>query len=63
METFWTLFKESVIIQALMALVLLGTICYLCIIQVPVPDLISQSFILILGFYFGAKTQARIGGG
>jgi len=63
MDTFWALFKESVIIQALMALTLLGTICYLTIIQVPVPDLIAQAFVLILGFYFGSKTQARIGGG
>jgi hypothetical protein len=62
-DTFWALFKESVIIQALMALVLLGTICYLTIMQIAVPDLISQAFVLILGFYFGSKAQAKIGGG
>ena len=56
MSKFWELFAESVIIQALMALILLCTICYLYILALPVPDTLVNAFMVILGFYFGGKT-------
>ena len=60
METFWTLFKESVIIQAIIALTCLGVIAYLAINQLPIEPLFKDTFILVLGFYFGSKSQAGV---
>jgi len=56
MSKFWELLEESVLIQALMALSMLGAIIYLVIQQIPVPDILTNGFLLILGFYFGSKS-------
>lgn len=56
MEKFYELLKESVLIQAIIALSLLGAIIYLTVIQVAVPDILVNGFLLVLGFYFGSKS-------
>lgn len=56
MTKFWELLQESVLIQASMALGLLGTIIYLTVQGQEVPDILTNGFLLILGFYFGSKT-------
>lgn len=56
MAKFWELLEESVLIQAIMALGLLGTIVYLTVQGREVPDILTNGFLLILGFYFGSKT-------
>ena len=60
MDGFWQALRESVILQALMTLGLLGTIVYLYIAGRPVPQELTTAFMLILGFYFGSKTQAQL---
>jgi hypothetical protein len=60
MDTFWKLLQESVIVQALITLVLVIAVAYLSITQQPVPDLLSTSLMLVLGFYFGQKTQQQV---
>lgn len=60
MDTFWKLLQESVIVQALITLVLVIAVCYLAVTNQPVPDLLSTSLMLVLGFYFGQKTQQQI---
>lgn len=60
MAKFWELFAESVIIQALMALILLGVISYLYVVGQEVPDTLVNAFMIILGFYFGGKTQMAV---
>ena len=60
MQDFWSLFKESVIIQAVVALVLLTTICYMYATKQEVPGELINFFAVVLGFYFGSKTQASI---
>ena len=60
MQDFWSLFKESVIIQAIVALVLLTTICYMYATKQEVPGELINFFAVVLGFYFGSKTQAAI---
>jgi hypothetical protein len=57
MAKFWELFAESVVIQAAMALILLGVISYLYVVGQEVPDTLVNAFMIILGFYFGGKTQ------
>lgn len=56
MSKFWELLEESVLIQAIMALSLLITIVYLVVQEMPIPDILTNAFLLILGFYFGSKT-------
>ena len=60
MSTFWALFRESVIIQGILALAFVGTACYLSIVGQEPPSLITEGMMLILGFFFGSKVaQAR----
>ena len=60
MSNFWSLFKESVIVQAIITLILLVTICYMYVTGLEVPDTLGIAFGTVLGFYFGSKTQASI---
>jgi len=57
-DTFWSLLKESIIVQSLMTLMLWGAIVYLVITGQTIPDLLSAGGMAILGFWFGAKTTA-----
>lgn len=64
MEKFWELFAQSVIMQALLALIMVSVICYLAVMGQPIPDVLVNGTMLILGFFFGAKsaqTQAWLG--
>ena len=60
MKEFWSLFKESVIVQAVIATMLLGTICYMYASGQAVPDTLVIAFGTVLGFYFGSKVQTSI---
>lgn len=60
MDKFWELFKQSVIIQALMALTLLGVISYMYIAGMEVPEMLAGFFGLIMGYYFGTKGQQQL---
>lgn len=60
MKGFWELFKTSVIVQALIAIMLLGTICYMYATGQEVPDQLTIFFGVVLGFYFGSKVQTSI---
>jgi len=63
MDEFWRLLEESVILQALITVVLIGTICYLYITGREVPQPLVDMALLILGYYFGSKTQQFISRG
>lgn len=54
------LLKQSVLIQALLAVMSVGTMVYLYIVGRPVPDELVTVVMLILGFYFGTKSQNLI---
>ncbi len=60
MSTFYLLMKQSIIVQALITLIIVSTISYLYIIGQPVPSDLMTIAVLILGFYFGSKTQQRV---
>lgn len=57
MNEFWTLVRESVILQAIITLALIGTVIYLVVSGIEVPDLISSLTLLVVGFYFGSKVE------
>ena len=60
MDMFWALFKESVIIQAVLALLFSSTVCYLFLTAQPVPGELLALLGTVVGFYFGSKSAATI---
>lgn len=60
MTKFWELFAESVILQAILALMFGGTVCYMYIASMEVPDTLLTLLGAIIGFYFGGKTQVAV---
>lgn len=60
MNKFWELVKESVIVQGTVTLIMVGTICYMYVNGLEVPDALTVAFGTILGFYFGSKSQNTI---
>lgn len=61
MEWFKEQFSQSNIIAGLLSLGIWGTIVYLSIIQVPVPDLLTAGGMAIIAFFFGSKVGRREG--
>lgn len=57
MEKFWEYMGESILVQALITVVLVLTICYLFLAGREVPDLLGALCGTVLGFWFGTKTQ------
>jgi len=55
MHTFWSLLKESVILQAVLTLGIWIAVIYLIVTSQVVPDVLSMAANLVLGFYFGSK--------
>jgi hypothetical protein len=60
MKTFWDLFAESVIIQGILALFTVGAIIVLLFMGREVPKELWALSGIIIGFYFGAKTQQAV---
>jgi len=61
MDKFWLLLKQSVIIQAVITLILISTICTMYLTNREVPKELFSLVLLIVGFYFGSKARP-IGG-
>ena len=59
MSIFWSLLRESVIVQGTITLCFVVTVCYLALTAQPIPELMAQGMMLILGFFFGAKSVVR----
>jgi uncharacterized membrane protein len=57
MDKFWELMEQSVIVQGLVTLVFVITACVVMVQGKPVPELLQAALMLILGWYFGSKTQ------
>jgi hypothetical protein len=56
MQTFWQLLRESILVQSLVTLMLVGAIIYMYVVGREVPaDLVNIS-LLVLGFWFGTKS-------
>jgi hypothetical protein len=60
MITFWDLLAESVIIQGILALLTVGAIIGLLFLGREVPKELWALAGIVIGFYFGAKTQQAI---
>ena len=58
MERFWSLLEESVIVSGAIALGCIGAVIYLSVRGLPVPDVLVNVSMIVVGFFFGGKVQA-----
>jgi len=54
------LLEDSVITQSILVLLVFGTIVYCIISGTPIPDVLNQYGMVIIGFFFGAKTTRQV---
>jgi len=57
MNRFWELLEESVIVSGLIALSCVGCVIYLCVMGMPIPDILVNVTMIVVGFFFGGKVQ------
>lgn len=50
------LLRESVLVQAAITLICVGGVTYLAVTGQPIPEIMVNAVMLILGFYFGSKS-------
>jgi len=58
MDKFWDLLEQSVIVSGFVVVAVFGTVCYLAVTGQPIPEMMGDAALIIVGFFFGAKTQA-----
>lgn len=58
--SFYELFKTSSVIQGTLAVMIMATICYMYAVGRAVPVELIGIVSLIIGYYFGTKTQQRL---
>lgn len=66
MDKFLDLLAQSVIVQGILTLMVVGAWLYLIVTTGTVPDQLTQLLGLVVGFYFGGKVAvgaARLKGG
>jgi FtsH-binding integral membrane protein len=57
MEKFAELLEESVIVSGLIALMCIGSVCGLAVMSRPIPDVLINIAMIVVGFFFGGKVQ------
>ena len=58
MAKFWELFAESVVVSSIIALSCVGALIYLAVCAKPIPDILVNVTMIVVGFFFGGKVQA-----
>lgn len=53
----WQILKELLTPRTVFALMFYGTMCYLILRNIEVPDTLNHIVSVLLGFYFGQKTK------
>ena len=59
-DTFYSLLRESVLVQATVTLILIGVMGYMYIAGREVPNDFVNIAMLVVGFWFGSKSQAAV---
>ena len=54
------LLRESSLVQALITLVIIATMCYMYINGMDIPETLTSVMLLIVGYYFGTKQQQAV---
>jgi hypothetical protein len=58
--TFWDSFRESVILQGLLTVMLWGVACYMFIVGRSIPDLLAMGCGAVITFWFTSKTTRAV---
>lgn len=58
MDKFWELMEKNVLVSSLLAAGLVGAVIYLAVSGQPIPEVIVGLAGTVVGYFFGAKTQA-----
>lgn len=58
-DNFWTILRESILVQALITLVCVVTLCVIYLRGGIPPDGLTQIIGVVIGFYFGQRSAAR----
>lgn len=59
MDTFWTLLAKSVILSAFIVIICMGTLCFLAVTGKPIPEVLVNITLTVVGFYFGSKVGSN----
>jgi hypothetical protein len=59
-DRFLDLLAQSVIVQGLVTLSLVGAVIFCTVKAMTIPDSLTSAMMLALGFYFGSKSQMVI---
>ena len=54
MKKFWDLYEKNVVISGFLAIVLVGTACYMFVKGMPIPPLLAVILGSVIGYFFGA---------
>jgi len=57
MDKFLDLLAESVIVSGIIALACIGAVVYLAVVGQPIPDVLVNICMIVVGFFFGGKVQ------
>jgi hypothetical protein len=61
MAKFWELLEESVLVSGTIALSCVGSVVYLACSGKPIPDILVNITMIVVGFFFGGKVQQAQG--
>lgn len=60
MDRLWDLLERNVLVSSGIALALVITMCYCGIKGIVMPEILTGATWLVLGYFFGAKTQGIV---
>ena len=58
---FFDALRESIITQSIITVLVVGAWIYLVVSSLPIPQELTQTMFIIIGFYFGSKVGFRQG--
>lgn len=58
MNKFWDLLEKSTIVSGFIATAVTTAVLYLAVTGQVIPELLGNAALIIIGFFFGAKTTA-----
>ena len=59
-DTFWTLLKESIIVQSLITVAIIGVDLYLYVTQGGLPEGLDSLTMIVVSFWMGSKVQHAV---
>lgn len=60
MNKFLDLLESSVIVSGAIAMMLIGTMCYLALTQQAMPEILANATMVVVGFFFGKGSAVTL---